>query len=70
MTKLGGLNMKITVGQEACIGCGMCIDICPKAFKYNSEDKSEAISSEVDESIKDKVLEAKSVCPVDAIEAE
>lgn len=62
--------MKVCVNQESCIGCGMCIDICPEAFKYNSEDKSEAISETVETGLEDKVLEARDVCPVDAIEAE
>ena len=62
--------MKVKVDQESCIGCGMCIDVCPKVFKYNDEDKSEPIMQEVPEDLKDKALEAKNVCPVDAIEVD
>lgn len=62
--------MKVKVDQENCIGCGMCIDICPKVFKYNDEGKSEPVSEEVPEDLKDKTLEAKNVCPVDAIEVD
>lgn len=67
--------MKVTVSQEECIGCGMCIDICPKVFKYNDDFKSEVIESSAEETnetenkeeIKEKVEEAKNACPVDAI---
>lgn len=60
--------MKVCVDQENCIGCGMCIDICPEGFKYNDENKSEAISEEVESGMEDKISEAADVCPVDAIE--
>ncbi len=63
--------MKINVSQEGCIGCGMCIDICPEVFKYNDDFKSEviseAISENMSEDLKAKVVEAKDACPVDAI---
>ena len=62
--------MKVRVDQEACIGCGMCIDICPEEFKYNEDDKSEAISQEVKSELQSKVSEAAEVCPVDAIQTE
>jgi ferredoxin len=59
--------MKALVDQDTCIGCGMCIDICPEVFKYNDEDKSESILNEVPEHLKDKANEAAEVCPVEAI---
>lgn len=63
--------MKINVNQEECIGCGMCIDICPEVFKYNDEFKSEVVSEEISknipEDLKSKTVEAKEACPVDAI---
>lgn len=60
--------MKAIVDQEACIGCGMCIDICPEVFAYNSEEKSEAVVDEVPDAEHEKAAEAKDICPVDAIE--
>lgn len=66
--------MKVTVSQEGCIGCGMCIDICPEVFKYNDDFKSEvipeALSEDMPEDLKAKIVEAKEACPVDAIVAE
>ena len=61
--------MKVKVNQN-CIGCGMCIDICPEVFEYNDGGLSSAKLEEVGDELKDKVAEAQSVCPVDAIEAE
>lgn len=61
--------MKVRVNQE-CIGCGMCIDMCPEVFEYNDEGLSAAKSEEVSDSLKDSVLEAQEACPVDAIETE
>ncbi len=61
--------MKVKVNQE-CIGCGMCIDMCPDVFEYNDEGLSSVKSAEVDDSLKDAVTEAQEACPVDAIETE
>ena len=62
--------MKAIVDQDTCIGCGMCIDICPEIFKYNDEDKSESVLDEVPEDLKDKADEAAQICPVEAITLE
>lgn len=61
--------MRVKVNQE-CIGCGMCIDICPEVFVYNDEGLSSVKSQEVNDSLKDSVVEAQEACPVDAIETE
>ena len=66
--------MKVNVDQEVCIGCGMCIDICPDVFKFNEDSKSEVIpevlAEDLAEDVKTKMQEAKEVCPVDAIVVE
>ncbi len=62
--------MKVTVDQEVCIGCGMCIDICPEVFRFNDDSKSEVISETIPEGLEAKTEEAKEVCPVDAIVTE
>ena len=46
--------MKIKVDQDMCIGCGMCVDICPEIFKLNSEDKSECTEDEIPDNLKEK----------------
>jgi len=55
----------ITVDQDACIGCGACVALCPNVFEMNDEGKSHAISQ-------DDVACAQNAaasCPVQAIVA-
>ena len=59
--------MKAIVDQDACISCGMCIDVCDGVFSYNSEGKSVAIDSDIPEDLLGSAQEAKDVCPVEAI---
>ena len=44
--------VKVKVNKE-CIGCGMCIDMCPDVFEYNDEGLSSVKSEEVDDSMAD-----------------
>ena len=62
--------MKVKVNQETCIGCGMCIDMCPEVFEYNDAGLSSPKTESVEESVKDSLAEAQQACPVDAIETE
>ena len=55
------------VDKDSCIGCGMCIDICPEVFQYDDEYKSECVMETIPEELKEKVAEAIDVCPVEAI---
>ena len=59
--------MKVKVDQESCIGCGMCIDICPKVFEYDDEGKSVCKLEEIPDDLSEKVNEPADVCPVSAI---
>ena len=60
--------MKVKVNQETCIGCGMCIDMCPEVFEYNESGLSSPKSEDIEESLKDLLIDAQQACPVDAIE--
>lgn len=58
--------MKVTVDQEACIGCGLCAQVAPEVYEMQG-DKAVALSEEVSE---DKAEDARSgadQCPVNAI---
>ncbi|MFA5420550.1 MAG: ferredoxin [Patescibacteria group bacterium] len=55
--------MSIKVDQAKCIGCGMCVNMCPKVFKINSVGKSEVISN----NDVDCARNAANSCPVEAI---
>ena len=60
--------MKAIVNQDTCISCGMCIDICPDVFSYNSDSKSVAIDDDISREQLDAVQESRDACPVDAID--
>lgn len=58
--------MKITVDQEACIGCGACVDICPDVFKMDGDKAVPSVEELSEETVK-SAKEAQDTCPVDAI---
>jgi len=55
--------MSIVVNKETCIGCGTCVSLCPSGFKMNDDGKSEPITQENLECVKQAV----DSCPVKAI---
>jgi len=59
--------MKVTVNQDACISCALCVDQCPEIFEFNSDNKSEAKVENVDSMHIDRVKNAAYECPTEAI---
>jgi len=60
--------MKVFLDQDACIGCGLCPDICPEVFEMIAdEDVARAKVESVPPAAEDGVREAADSCPVDAI---
>jgi len=59
--------MKAVVNNTACIGCGLCVDICPEVFELNAQGFSETITSEVFSYYLQDALNAACSCPVNAI---
>ena len=61
--------MKAVV-EDTCIGCGLCVDLCPEVFEMVDE---ETVSVKVDEVPEDQADCARSAaedCPVEAISIE
>ena len=54
--------------NENCIGCGLCVNICPEVFTMADTGKSVAIESEVPVEYLEEAANAAHGCPVDAIE--
>ena len=59
--------MKVNVNQDACVGCGACVSICPDIFSFNDDGLAEAITKDVQAEDEDKILDAVESCPTEAI---
>lgn len=58
--------MKVRVDEEACVGDGSCVSICPDIFEM-VDDVAKAKMEDVPESLEPSCREAADVCPVEAI---
>ncbi|MGI6037363.1 MAG: ferredoxin [Limnochordia bacterium] len=54
------------VDPDACIGCGLCADICPQVFEMD-DDEGVAVVREDADLDADCIQEAADSCPTDAI---
>lgn len=53
--------------NENCIGCGLCVGVCPEVFTMTDSTTAKA-SSDIPIEQENSVQEAADGCPVDAIE--
>lgn len=60
-------NLRASVDKNACIGCAICIDICPSVFEFDPQGLSEATTTFVDPSLNHNVRAAADACPTNAI---
>ena len=58
--------MKVLIDQEACIGCGLCVQVCPDVYEMQG-DKAVAKMEEVPEDKAEETKNAGEQCPVNAI---
>ena len=61
--------MKVTVDEETCIGCEVCVDTCPEVFEM-ADDKARAKANEVPRDVVESCREAAEKCPGEAIKIE
>ena len=54
--------------NENCIGCGLCVSVCPEVFHMTPDGVSKAAAESVSGGIADSAMEAMRDCPVSAIE--
>lgn len=65
----GVVVLKVYVESESCIGCGLCVSLCPDVFKMNDSGKSEVKTNELS-SLESEVKQCAESCPVNAIKIE
>jgi ferredoxin len=62
--------MDVSVDQDLCISCGLCVSSCPEVFSWNDDEKAQANPKAVNSENEDCVKDAASGCPTDAIDAD
>ena len=61
-----GKNMKVRVDKETCVGDETCVEVCPEVFEMQG-DVAVAKMENVPKDLEEKVKEAATSCPVEAI---
>lgn len=59
--------MNVTVNQDECISCALCVDSCPSVFHFNSDNKSEVKDNAETDTYSEEVKIAAYECPTSAI---
>jgi ferredoxin len=62
--------MKASVDKSLCLGCGICVDVCPEVFEMGDDNLAVAKVAEVPVEAEDRCREAAEQCPETAIQIE
>lgn len=62
--------MKIKVNKDKCLGCGMCVGICPDVYDFDDDGLATSNNDNINDENIEEVKEAINSCPVGAIEKE
>lgn len=57
--------MRVTVEEARCVGCGMCVDVCPQIFSLTEQHRAQGGCVPIQDL--DDVMDAALDCPVGAI---
>jgi ferredoxin len=60
--------MKVTINRDACIGCGVCVNICPAVFELDDENIAVVKADPVPKDEEAAARDAAQSCAVEAIE--
>lgn len=58
------------VDKDLCIGCGLCVEICPAVFEMDEDDKAQVKTDPIPPEAEDSCREAADQCPASAIQIE
>lgn len=61
--------MKAIIDANACVGCGLCVNMCDSVFEM-ADDKAIVIGDSIADDVLESAKEATSSCPVEAIKIE
>lgn len=59
--------MKVCVDEDLCIGCELCVDLCPEAFQMGDDGYSHPTRDEFGDDLYGCIRDAEEACPVTAI---
>lgn len=62
--------MKAEIDRDACIGCELCVTICPEVFDMDDEQIAIVIADPIPSDAEDDAKEAEDSCPTSAISIE
>jgi len=62
--------MKASVDKELCLGCGICVEVCPEVFEMDDDNKAQAKVNLVPPESEGSCRDAADQCPESAIKIE
>jgi len=62
--------MKASVDKSTCLGCGVCVDVCPDVFELDEEGMAKSKVDEVPAEAESACRDAAEQCPDSAIQIE
>ncbi|MHC1719916.1 MAG: ferredoxin [Clostridiaceae bacterium] len=62
--------MKAVIDRDGCIGCSICVSVCPSVFEMSDDGKAEVIVDMIPADSESCTKEAAEGCPVSVITLE